>query len=248
METVVGTRTKLELISYSHGAIRVPLAQSFDVTPRLTERTIFEFDNDEAALIVTSFDGADIRFDYFDSDSKLVDAMFNDLDPGATVTLHDPSVLKRTHMMLNARSETTGLIFQSVLAKFARVRGIAAAEPVREESRITVDATATNAVRLKGAAIQYARFTRSAPGPGVYVQDASNSQSDLYFTALDANGVGTFAHTNVAINEAGDYALQVLHNGEIADPGYYIVAATTFTANPTTVDDVWEVWTAYIDS
>ena len=150
-ETIVGTRTKLELVSKTHGIVRVPLAQSFDYTPRYDERTIFEFDNAEAALVVTSYNGAEVRFDYFDSDSKLVDAVLQDIDPGSTITVHDPSVLKAIHTILNVRNED-GKIFQSILAKAIRIRGVAATEPVREESRITVDGTATNVLRVKGAA------------------------------------------------------------------------------------------------
>ena len=119
-ETVVGTRTKLELISQSHGSIRVPLAQSFDYTPNFSERTIFEFDNDEASLVVTSFDGVDVRFDYLDSDSKLVDASLNDLDPSLAVTTHDPSVLKETQVILNVRGED-GLVSQSIIAKYMNI-------------------------------------------------------------------------------------------------------------------------------
>src|SRR3972149_4048626 len=123
-ETVVGTRTKLEITSKSHGIVRVPLAQAFDYTPRYDERTIFEFDNSEAALVVTSYNGAEVRFDYFDSDSKLVDAMLNDVDPGSTITVHDPSILKGIHCILNVRNED-GKIFQSIIAKFVRIRGVA---------------------------------------------------------------------------------------------------------------------------
>lgn len=248
METVIGTRTKLELISQTHGAIRVPLAQSFDYTPRYSERTIFEFDRTEAVLVVTTFDGVDIRFDYFDTDSKLVDSVLNDLDPGADVTLHDPSTLREFQVMLNMRSEVTGLIFQSVFAHGCRVRGVAAAEPVREESRITVDVAAENVRRIKGAAIQYARFLAATPGMDVYEQAVPpNSQTDIAMTMGDT--VGTFANTNVAINEDGDFGLLVLLDGNELDAGAYTLTSTTITLDTALdADSVLEVWTAYEDS
>src|SRR3972149_11919801 len=165
-ETVVGTRTKLELVSKTHGIVRVPLAQAFDYTPRYDERTIFEFDNNEAALVVTSYNGAEVRFDCFDSDSKLVDAMLQDVDPGSAITVNDPSVLTNIHLILNVRDEE-GKVFQSVLGKFVRVRGVSATEPVREESRVTVDGTATNVLRVKGAALLYSRILHNAPAVSV---------------------------------------------------------------------------------
>ena len=246
-ETIVGTRTKLELISETHGAIRVPLAQSFDYTPGFTERKIFEFDNDEAALVVTQFDGVDIRFDYLDTDSKLVDASLNDLDPGATVTEHDPSVLREINIILNVRGED-GLIFQSVLAKAVRIKGVTATEPVREEGVITVDGGSTNVLRYKGAGLLYTRILASVPDASVYTQSIPpNSATDKNFPGSGPFDV-TLDETAVAINEAGDLAVLVLKNGEEIDTGFTLTS-TTFTLSTTPVTtDVYEVITAFIDS
>ncbi len=246
-ETVVGTRTKLELISQTHGSIRVPLNQNFSYTPTFTERTIFEFDNPEAALVVTSFDGADIQFDYLDSDSKLVDAALNDLDPGAAVTVHDPSVLKEVNIVVNVRGED-GLIFQSVLAKGVRISGITSAEPVREESSITVDGAATNVLRLKGAALLYSRVLANTPDASVYDQIIPpNSSTDQNFAVSTPFKI-TLDKTAVAIDEAGTLAVLVLKNGEPVTTGF-TVTSTEFTVDdPGPLDtDVWELITAYTD-
>lgn len=247
-DTVVGTRTKLELISESHGSIRVPLAQNFDYTPNFEERKIFEFDNDEAALVVTSFDGVDVRWDYFDSDSKLVDAALNDLDPGATVTVHDPSVLKELNIILNVRN-TDGVIFQSVLAKGVRISGVSSTEPVREESTVTVDGGATNVLRLKGAAILYTRILADTPDASVYEQSIPpNSSTDKNFPASPGPYTVTLDETPVAFNEDGDKLLLVLKNGEEVDTGFSLVGSDfTVSAEPAATD-VWEVIVAYIDS
>jgi|GEM_PF-6409453 len=249
METVIGTRTKLELSSRSHGIIRVPLAQSFDYTPRFSERTIFEFDRDEAAIVVTTFDGVDVRFDYFDSDSNLVDSVFNDLDPSSTITMHNPATLRAFNAMLNVRSETTGLIFQSVLAHGCRVRGVATVEPVREESRITVDAAAQNVRRLKGAAMLYSRMLANMPDASVYEQtDPPNSDVDQNFPAMSPYEI-TLNEATEEVDTAGTRYLLVLKNGEEADTAEFTVSATKFTLTsaPATTD-VWEAWTAYIDT
>jgi len=247
-ETIIGTRTKLELISESHGSIRVPLAQSFDYTPGFTERKIFEFDNAEAALVVTQFDGVDIRFDYLDTDSKLVDAALNDLDPGLTVTEHDPSVLREVNIILNVRSED-GLIFQSVLAKGVRIKGVTATEPVREEGVITVDGGATNVLRYKGAALLYSRILANTPDASVYDQSIPpNSTSDQNFAVSTPFKI-TLDKTAVAINEAGDLGVLILKNGEEVDTGFTLTS-TEFTVDDPGPDatDIWEVITAFIDS
>lgn len=246
-ETVVGTRTKLELISVTHGSIRVPLAQSFDYTPNFTERTIFEFDNDEAALVVTSFDGVDIRYDYLDSDSKLVDAALNDLDPGATVTVHDPSVLTETNVIVNVRDES-GLIFQSVIAKGVRVTGVSSTEPVREESTITVDGAATNVLRLKGAALLYSRILASVPDASVYDQVIPpNSSTDQNFAGSTPFKI-TLDKTAQAIDDAGTLAVLVLKNGEVVTTGFTLTTTEFTVADPgPATTDVWEVVTAYLD-
>lgn len=247
-ETVVGTRTKLELISESHGAVRVPLAQSFDYTPNFEERKIFEFDNDEAILVVTNFDGVDIRFDYLGSDSKLVDAMLNDLDPGATVTQHDPSTLKEILTLLNVRDEN-GLIFQSVLAKGVRIKGVASTEPVREESTITVDGGATNVLRFIGAGLLYTRILANVPDASVYDQSIPpNSRTDANFPGSTPFKI-TLDETAVAIDEAGTLSVIVRKNGEEVDTGF-TVSSTEFTVDdPGPTDtDIWEVVTAFIDS
>lgn len=246
-ETIVGTRTKLELISASHGTIRVPLAQSFDYTPGFTERKIFEFDNDETALVVTQFDGVDIRFDYLDTDSKLVDASLNDLDPGATVTEHDPSVLKEINVILNVRGED-GLIFQSVLVKGVRIKGATATEPVREEGVITVDGGAENALRYKGAALLYSRILANVPDASVYTQSIPpNSSSDQNFAVSTPFKI-TLDKTAVVINEAGDLGVLVLKNGEAVDTGFTLTSTEFTVADPGPLDtDVWEVVTAFID-
>ncbi len=247
-ETVIGTRTKLELMSKTHGAIRVPLAQSFDYTPKYTERTIFEFDRSDAILIVSVFDGVDVKFDYFDTDSHLVDSVFNDLSPAATVTKNDPSTLKHFNGMLNIRSESTGKIFQSVYMKEARVKGFAATEPVREESKITVDASALNVIRLKGAAIMYVRMLDFDPDPAVFLQGASNSEVDLNFPDVPGPYVITLPHTAVAIDPAGSLSLRVLKNGNEVTTGFTLTT-TTFTVPTEPADtDIWELWAAYIDS
>lgn len=244
METIQGVRTKLVLVSGNHGAIRVPLAQSFNYTPRITERTINEFDNLEAAQVVTSFDGVDVTFDYLDTESKLVDAMFADVDPASAVIVDDPTNYQSVHVFANMKGLETGKIFSSVLAKSCRAKGSPYTEPVKEEARITRDLSGTNVLKIKGAAILYSRILASvstaydqAIPPNCYV--------DLAFagtTPFEA----TLPKTGLLYN--GSYALWVLKNGEEVTTGFTVTATKFTVATAPAATDVWEVFTLYVDS
>lgn len=251
VEFVVGTDTLLELVSSSHGAIRAPLAQNFDYTPAFDERRIFEFDRSDAIAIVTNFNGVDISFNYFDTDSKLVDAVVNDLDPAGTALVDDPSNYKEFHALLNVRN-SDNLIFQSVLAKFIRVRGSATSEPVREEATITRDGAATNALRLKGVALEYNRVLKS--GSSVFTQGAANSRSDKTAALVTTNQEFDADNTPVAVEAAdpnlnGKKIVFVMKNGEEYTDTITVAGDTISIPDANfDTDDVFEVFTAYIDS
>jgi len=245
METIQGVRTKLVLVSGTHGAIRIPLAQSFNYTPRITERTINEFDNLEAAQVVTTFDGVDVTFDYLDTDSKLVDACFADADPTSDIIVDDPTNYQQVNLFANMKSLTTGKIFASVLAKSCRAKGSPYTEPVKEEARVTRDLSGTNVLKIKGAAILYTRILAATPAVTVYDQAIPpNAYTDLNFagtTPFEA----TLAKTALSYN--GSYALWVLKNGVEVTTGFTATATKFEVAAEPATTDVWEVFTLYED-
>ena len=249
METIQGVRTKLLLVSNTHGAVRIPLAQSFNYTPKLTERTINEFDNLEAAQVVTTFDGVDCSFDYLDSDSKLVDAMFADVDPAATVVIDDPSNYQQVTVFANMKALTTGKIFSSVLVKACRAKGSPYTEPVKEEARITRDLSGTNALKIKGKAIQYDRIL--ATGSSGFAQGATNAYTDIAFAA-STPWAAALSKTAVIFDGASGYDLYVLKDGNPVTTGY-TMTASGFTPTGSsgysgpTVDEIWEVFYLYSD-
>ena len=258
METIQGVRTKLVLVSGTHGAIRVPLAQSFNYTPKITERTINEFDNLEAALVVTTFDGVDVTFDYLDSDSKLVDASFADVNPASAVIVDDPSDYQQVNLFANMKSLSTGKIFASILAKGCRCKGAPYTEPVKEEARISRDLSGTNVLKIKGAAILYTRILANTPNASVYDQAIPpNAYADQNFSGYSGgSGVSGYSGARIALAKtalvsdgASGYALYVLKNGVEAEATGYTMTSTTFEAigEPLTTD-VWEVFSLYADS
>jgi len=251
VEFVVGTDTLLELISSGHGAIRVPLAQNFDYTPAFDERRIFEFDRADAIAIVTNFNGVDISFNYFDTDSALVDSVVNDLDPGAAAILDDPANYKDFHALLNVRN-SDNKIFQSVLCKFVRLRGSASSEPVREEATITRDGAATNAFRLKGVAIEYTRALKT--GSSAFTQGGSNSRSDKTTALVSGNQEFDTDNVPVAIEAAdpdlnGKKIVFIMKNGEEYTDIVTVSGSTVSIPDANfDTDDVFEVFTTYIDA
>jgi len=249
METIQGVRTKLIVVSYSHGAVRVPLAQSFNYTPRITERTINEFDNLEAAQVVTTFDGIDVTFDYLDSDSKLVEAMFADADPDADVIVEDPTNYKKVTIFANMKGLETGKIFASVLAKQCRTKGAPYTEPVKEEARITRDTSGTNVLKFKGAAILYTRIHLATGYSGYAQAIPPNAYTDVGTSGYSGAAV-TFGETLLPYDGVSGYDVYVLKNGEdVTGVGAYSMNSTTFTVLEVLgANDVYEVFGLYEDA
>ena len=245
METIQGVRTKVEVVSYSHGSVRVPLAQSFNYTPRFTERTINEFDNLEAALVVTTYDGVDITFDYLDSDSKLVEAMFADVDPAGTTVVDDPTDYRKVYIVVNVKGLETGTIFASIFAKACRTKGAPYTEPVKEEARVTRDLSGTNCIKIKGAALMYQRILPAVPDAGTYIQAVPpNIKTDLYLTA-DTYATG---YPEIPLQYDGNYYVCVLKNGVEVTTGF-TMTIDTFTLDVAPDDaDVWEIFYPYDDT
>lgn len=250
IEFVVGTYTKLELISSTHGAVRVPLAQNFDYTPAFDERRIFEFDTADAVAIVTNFNGTEVRFDHFDTDSKLVDAMVNDVDPGATAILDDPSHYQDLHIVLNVRKKSDSKIFQSILARSVRLNGAASTEPVREEATIARSGVATNLYRLKGVALEYTRALRS--GSSAFAQGSSNSHSDktatlnvsVYEWDVDNTPQTVKANDPDLNNKA---LILVLKNGSEYTGASLAGSTISIPSADFGANDVFEAFTTYLD-
>lgn len=250
IETILGTNTKLVLVSQAHGSIRVPLNQNFDYTPRFTDKTIFEFDRSEAVLVVSLFEGADVRFEYLDTDSKLVDAAINDVDPDSSLVVDDPATYSTVNIFANVKN-SLGKIFQAVLAKGVVIKGSATTETTRDESRITREGDALNVLRIKGGAIEY---TRALDGASTaFAQGAANDGTDK--TSVTALGVTTYTLDNTPEDVGGGkqylYALVNGTDNDSLDAPYVItfsgVGDKDVTITPALgANDVFELFTVYI--
>jgi type III secretion system FlhB-like substrate exporter len=252
IETIYGTNAKLSLVSQQHGSIRVPLNQNFDYTPRFTSKTIFEFDRTDAALVVSLFEGADVRFEYLDTESKLVDSCINDVDPASAIVVDDPATYSEINIYLNIKN-SLGKIFQSVLAMGVKVKGSATTEPVRDESRITRDCEALNVLRIKGGAIEYTRAKTAAST--AFAQGTANNSTDV--VAAPSSPVGssivTLAHEPEVARNTNRYLVILLNGTDISEmdsPPTVVFSGvdnTTVTVTPNLeVTDVLELFTVYI--
>lgn len=250
IEFIRGKNTKLELISAAHGAVEVPLAQNFDYTPAFDERRIFEFDSADAVAVVAEFNGVEIRFDHFDSDSKLVDAMVNDVDPASTAIADDPSHYQDLTVFLNIRKESSQKIFQSVLVQGCKLNGAAAAEPVREEATISRSGAAVNVLRLKGVAIEYNRALRA--GSTAFAQGSANSHADVTATLSGGDYIFTLTHTPQTVvakdsNLNGKAIIYVLKNNNEYTSATLIGSVVHIPSADFSANDVFEVFTTYLD-
>ena len=252
IETIYGTSAKLSLVSQQHGSVRVPLNQNFDYTPRFTSKTIFEFDRTDAALVVSLFEGADVRFEYLDTESKLVDSCINDVDPASAVVVDDPSTYSEINIYLNIKN-SLGKIFQSVLAKGVKVKGSATTEPVRDESRITRDCEALNVLRIKGGAIAYTRAKIAAST--AFAQGTANDATDVVAAASNPVGssIVTLAKAPEIVSGTNRYLLILLNGTDISEmdaPPTVVFSGTdntTVTITPVLeATDVLELFTVYI--
>lgn len=250
MELIQGVRTKVVLVSDTHGAVRVPLAQSFNYTPKMTERNINEFDNLEVAQVITTYDGSDVTFDYLDSDSKLVDAMFADVNPASTAVLDDPSNYKLVTVFANMKGIDTGKIVSSVLCKACRAKGSPYTEPVKEEAKVTRDLSATNTIKVKGAAILYTRIHLATGYSGYSQAIPPNAYTDTVSGISGYSGCTTgFAETLIPYDGVSGYDFYVLKNGTdvTGEVGYTMTASGFTITDVPAATDVWEVFGLYQD-
>lgn len=250
IEFIRGKNTKLQLASATHGVVEVPLAQNFDYTPAFDERRIFEFDSADAVAVVAEFNGVEIRFDHFDSESKLVDAMVNDVNPAATAIVDDPAHYQDLTVFLNIRKESTQQIFQSVLVIGCKLNGAAAAEPVREEAAISRSGAATNVLRLKGVALEYNRVLRS--GSSAFPQGLANSYSDVVAVPYLSKYIVNLNHTPQLV-KANDPSLNntglilVLKNNDVFTKAVLNGTTVEIPSADFGVNDVFEIFTTYLD-
>jgi len=140
------------------------------------------------------------------------------------------------------------------LARGVKITGAASAEPVREEGIIARSGVAINVLRLKGVALEYNRVLRS--GSSAFAQGSANSQADVETVVVTTQE--TFNTTNTPqpveaqdplVLDPSGAIIYVLRNGERYTGNIGVTG--TLVSIPTAefaVDDVFEVWTSYIDA
>ncbi len=77
----VGQDTKISLLSQTHGRMRVPLAQTFVITPKMNAGVVGEFDNRFPVTGYGTYEGCSVSFEHHQGDIGDVNAMLMDSNP-----------------------------------------------------------------------------------------------------------------------------------------------------------------------
>ena len=142
----------------------------------------------------------------------------------------------------------TGLIISSVLCKACRAKGSPYTEPVKEEAKVTRDLSATNVIKVKGAAIMYARIHLATGYSGYSQAVPPNAYTDLGISGLSGAYRAFSGYTLIPYDGASGYDFWVLKNGEEVTTGYTMSASGFITTDPCGANDTWEVFGLYVDT
>ena len=106
----VGMDTKINLGSFSHGRLRVPLAQTCSFTPKLTTAIVGEFDNRFPVMTYGTYEGCTTSFEHFLADTGDVNAMIMDTNPAAVIQpmIEPLAVMNETRLWVNYYSPKLG--------------------------------------------------------------------------------------------------------------------------------------------
>lgn len=196
----IGQKAQARLITRSHGLIRPNLMDSFNFTPKLSNKEIPEFDNPVNALTYTTFDGGTGKIGYTESNQGQINAALMDLDPTVAVQMLNAAFYQPFDMFVNFKG-LDGLIKGSALLYSCTATGSPFDQAVKEAAKRTLDFTCLNGIMFPGLALQYTRArgaTAQVAPPAAVTLATSNTggflTADTYYirtTAVTAAGEST---------------------------------------------------------
>lgn len=234
-----GIRTKVNIVSKTHGRKEVPMVQGFSITPNLESESVGEFGSEKPVLSINSFTDADVSFDYLQSDNTIIEAMIMDTDPTQTIQYLDISNARPVQLFLNHINHTTGKIYAGVVVQQAVISGYPFTEGLKENASYSVTFKTAFAHIIQGAAILYTRGVPSGftgfTTPDDKTFDVSN-QITLDQPAASFQLAGGTTTKNYVL---------VLKNGEPVTTGFTISGSTVTLDAAPAATDVWEFFTVY---
>lgn len=205
LSTFEGQRAQIRAITNSHGIIRPNLVDAVDFAPTLTVTRVPEFDNETDALIFTTFDGANGRMSYTQSNQGLLEALIMDRNPTVERILVDPAKMSTFELIANLKGQD-GNIKGSYLVHTCKIAGNPFTSTIKEGAKSVIEFEAITAFQQRGLGILYTRATAGTAAEGPPAQPVVVAgptggalSDDTYYiqiTALTATG------ETIASNEA----------------------------------------------
>jgi len=234
MEIVKGKKTKCSMISVLGEEARISLQQGLEFSPTTTEEQIPEFDNDEAAVIITTLDKYDASLTYLESSDEKMAAIIMGIPLTSEVV---PVVAGRTKdvaWIANCKGDD-GKVFRCFVAKPGSVKAL----PVS----VQVDGN-KNAKRVDlSHPMVYDIFKAEAVRDKLVSTDFSENAENQnhYEAALSATPVELPAGT---VADSAQKFLFVRKNGEVVTEGFSITEDNKLDIGVTEPEasDFWEVF------
>jgi len=233
----------LYIVSRTHGSSKIPVAQSFNVSPKFTNESFNEFGTNHSILNTQTYNDSDVSFDIFETDLPTLYNAIMDIDPDSNYVLVDPSLMYQCRFTIygNQRDMTTNKPFEGAVCQEVLIGEMSSSQDVNGNSKVTIKGTATVSRKIHGGGVAYNRCVSSAP-PFVTASDVTFDGSNyaaLSQTPVDMALPGTGGTT---INY-----LTVLKNSIPQDSGFTVNTANKqlrLTTAPATTD-VWETFIPY---
>jgi hypothetical protein len=151
-----GQRNQIRLVTKTHGVIRPNLVDSFEFTPKLSNKRVPEFDNLVDALTYTTFDGGSGKISYLESNQGQISAALMDIDPASVTQMLNPATLADFQVFMNLMG-LDGKIKGCMLLYGCTPTGNPFQQTVKEGAKRSLDFECLNGIIFPGLALQYTR-------------------------------------------------------------------------------------------
>ena len=247
----VGQDTKISICSYSHGRKRVPLAQTFSVTPKLTGGIVGEFDDRFPVMTYGTYEGCTTSFEHFLSDTGDVTAMIMDTNPAENIQpmIEPLAVMNECEVWVNYYSPKLGYQYGCDYVNHLILQGNPNTQTIKDPAKITKSFEGAVHMGFIGktgqkCALQYTRF--------VYGTPTFATPDDVAITT-----VGTLPNAAIAFPLPAEANLgpsqnyvdckkngTQLNGNSYAGAVDFTLTGSTFAPTvPPTTGDVIEIWT-----
>ena len=208
LSTFEGQRAAIRAVTKSHGVIRPNMVDAVDFSRALTVTRVPEYDNETDALIFSTFDGANGRMAYTQSNQGQVEALLMDADPAVAQILVDPAKYQPFQLFANLKGQD-GNVKGSWLVHSCSITGNPVTGTIKEGQKGVVEFEAINAFELQGLQLLYTRATNGVAPQGPPAQPALATlatggalSDDTYYVRITAvTPVGESTASNEAAIE-----------------------------------------------